>query len=209
MDEQDRRDHWNTAYATKGEAGVSWYQDHPTVSLDLIARTGAGPSSALIDVGGGASRLVDALLDAGWTKLSVLDISDAALSVARERLGKTAAGIEWIAADVRTWSPREAAYDVWHDRAVFHFLTAPEDRAAYVERLNRALSPDGHVVIGTFAADGPERCSGLPVMRYDAGALAAALGGRFERVEDLRHQHTTPWGSTQSFQFVVLRRRRN
>ncbi len=201
----ERRRHWNEAYASKGEAGVSWFEARPTVSLDLIARHGAGAGS-LIDIGGGASRLVDELLDGGMIRdLAVLDLSPQALDAARKRLGARADSVEWIAADVTRWAP-DRTYDIWHDRAAFHFLTEPADRAAYVQRLEKALPADGLAIIATFAPDGPERCSGLPVVRYDAPMLADTIGPLFELVDEVRHRHTTPWGTEQSFQFCVLRR---
>ena len=205
MSVESNRAHWDNAYATKGEAGVSWFEDVPAVSLELIRQADAGPASSVIDIGGGASRLADALLREGVGRITVLDISPAALDAAKARLGATADDIEWIAADVTEWKP-ERRYDIWHDRAAFHFLTEADARAAYVERLHTALKPGGHAVIATFALDGPERCSGLPVMRYDPAGLAEVLGPSFELVDQRRNVHTTPWGSPQSFQFSLLRR---
>ena len=205
MNEENRQSHWQKTYSDRGEAGVSWFEQRPEVSLDLIARIGATAASSLIDIGGGASRLVDALLDAGWRSLAVLDISNVALDAARQRLGGAASQVDWIVADVTRWRPGRT-YDIWHDRAAFHFLTDAADRDAYVERLTTAVKPGGHAIIATFAPDGPERCSGLPVMRYNSALLAAALGPSFRLVEERRHRHTTPWGSTQAFQFSVLRR---
>ena len=206
MASEDRQAHWDAAYSAKGEAGVSWFEDRPTTSLELIAEFGATPSSSIIDIGGGASRLVDALIEAGWQSIAVLDVADTGLAAAKARLGEKAAGqIEWIVADVTRWNP-ERTFDVWHDRAVFHFLIDPVDRAAYVERLRIAVKPGGHAVIATFAPNGPERCSGLPVQRYDAAGLAATVGPPFELVRARGHTHSTPWGSTQSFQYSVLRR---
>lgn len=202
---ENGRQHWDNAYATKGEAGVSWFEDMPAVSLELIRQAGAGPTSSIIDIGGGASRLADALLREGVRSIAVLDISLAALDAAKARLGAAAAAIEWIAADVTKWKP-ERRYDIWHDRAAFHFLTEADARAAYVERLRGALKPGGHAIIATFALDGPERCSGLPVVRYDPAGLAEALGPSFELVHQRHYVHTTPWGSPQSFQFSLFRR---
>ncbi|MGJ5004178.1 class I SAM-dependent methyltransferase [Bradyrhizobium sp. HKCCYLRH2060] len=200
----DRASHWQTVYTTKAETEVSWYQDDPATSLRMIREAGATPTSRIIDIGGGASRLVDALLAAGYGALTVLDISDAALATARGRLGAAAAGVTWIASDVTTWTP-DARYDVWHDRAAFHFLTAPEDRAAYVDRLRAAVVPGGAVIIGTFAPDGPEKCSGLLVVRYDAHGLAATLGPAFTLEDSCTEAHRTPWGATQQFQFCRFR----
>ncbi len=205
MSVEGNRAHWDNAYATKGEAGVSWFEDVPAVSLELIRQAGAGPASSIVDIGGGASRLADALLREGVGRITVLDISPAALDAAKARLGAAAGDIEWIVADVTEWQP-ERRYDIWHDRAAFHFLTEADARAAYVERLRTALKPGGHAIIATFALDGPERCSGLPVMRYDPAGLAEVLGPSFELVDQRRYVHTTPWGSPQSFQFSLLRR---
>ncbi|KQZ97786.1 SAM-dependent methyltransferase [Mesorhizobium sp. Root157] len=203
-DERER--HWNSAYLAKGETGVSWFEETPELSLELIAQTGAGRTSSLIDIGGGASRLVDALLLEGWKSVAVLDISQAAIETAQARLGKSAAQVDWIVSDVTRWMPVRS-YDVWHDRAAFHFLTEPADREAYIDKLRSALAPGGHAIIATFAPDGPERCSGLSVMRYDPQALAETIGAAFEPVGSRRHVHTTPWGSRQAFQFSVLRRK--
>jgi trans-aconitate methyltransferase len=205
MEPDGRQTHWETVYATKAENEVSWFQDNPAPSLEAIALTGATPASAIIDIGGGASRLVDHLLALGFVDVTVLDLSAAALDTARARLGTPAAKVRWLVADVTAWEPT-ASYDVWHDRAAFHFLTDANDRAAYVARLQRALKPGGHAIIATFALDGPERCSGLPVMRYDAETLGRALGPTFKLIHTRRHEHATPWDSLQVFQFSVFRR---
>ncbi len=205
MQDETRRAHWDKAYQSKGEAGVSWFEDAPAVSLDLIRRHVTIATASLIDVGGGASRLVDALLDEGMKSVTVLDLSPAALDAARARLGLRADAAHWVAADATAWRP-DRTYDIWHDRAAFHFLTDPDDRAAYIERLTAAVAPGGYAVIATFAPDGPERCSGLPVVRYDPAALAEVIGPSFRLVEHVKHQHTTPWNSTQAFQFSVLQR---
>ncbi len=174
--------HWEHVYATKGEDEVSWFQDKPGISLELIRSTGATRDWSIIDIGGGMSRLVDALLDEGFTSLAVLDLSSSALAATRARLGARAEQVEWIAADVTMWTPRKQ-YDVWHDRAAFHFLTDPADRLAYIARLKAALRQDGHAIIATFAPDGPEKCSGLPVQRYDSASLQDTLGDGFELLE--------------------------
>ncbi len=202
-----RQAHWENVYATKSENEVSWFEESTTISLDLIRATGATPTASIIDIGGGASRLVDALIAAGYERVTVLDLSEAALSTARARLGGKAAKVTWVVADATAWEPHEA-YDVWHDRAAFHFLTEPDDRTAYLACLTKALRPDGYAIIGTFAPDGPERCSGLPVMRYDAVGLGKTLGNAFELAATQRHVHRTPAGGTQSFQFSVFRRAR-
>lgn len=202
----DRHSHWQNVYSTKGEADVSWFQEVPDISLELLALVGAVPGRSVIDIGGGASRLVDSLLERGFSDIAVLDLSEAALAAARARLVDRGDAVTWIAADATAWAPDEAAYDIWHDRAAFHFLTEPDDQAAYIERLKRSLRPGGHVIIGTFAPDGPEKCSGLPVMRHDADSLAALLGEEFSLVDHRRHEHATPWGSVQKFQFSTFRR---
>jgi SAM-dependent methyltransferase len=205
MNEESRRSHWENVYATKGEDQVSWFQETPALSLELIALAGARPDSGIVDIGGGASRLVDHLLARGYTDVTVLDLSVAALAATQLRMGEAANRVKWVAADVTQWEPARR-YDVWHDRAAFHFLNASEDQQAYVARLARALRPGGHAIIGTFASDGPERCSGLAVSRYDAKQLVATLGRGFKLVDSRRHEHTTPWGAVQKFQFSTFRR---
>ena len=206
MSELSRQAHWQGVYTTKGEREVSWFQESPAISLELIKAAGAPPRTSIVDVGGGASRLPDALLEAGYEDVTVLDVSEAALAASRSRLGARANRVHWVASDVTTWEPSRH-FDVWHDRAVLHFLTEAADRTAYVQRVHKALRSGGTVIIGTFALDGPEKCSGLPVVRYDAGSLGKTLGGSFALVESRRHEHATPWGSTQRFQFSVFRRK--
>ncbi|WGR93805.1 class I SAM-dependent methyltransferase [Bradyrhizobium sp. ISRA443] len=206
MTASDRQSHWQTVYLTKGEQQVSWSQADPQPSLRLIESVAASRDASIVDVGGGASRLVDALLTDGFHTLTVLDISDAALTRARERLGAAGEGVRWIARDATLWQP-EQVFDVWHDRAAFHFLVEEADRSAYLDRLNRGVRPGGHAVVGTFALDGPEKCSGLPVQRYDSVTLSRTIGPAFELVAQEPHRHVTPWGATQSFQFSVLRRK--
>jgi 2-polyprenyl-3-methyl-5-hydroxy-6-metoxy-1,4-benzoquinol methylase len=203
MADMDRHAHWQNVYTTKGEQEVSWFQDRPARSLERINAVAAGPEAAIVDIGGGASRLADALLDEGYRDLTVLDLSEAALASSRQRIGPRSAAINWIAADVTTWQPPRQ-FDVWHDRAAFHFLTEERDRQAYVSRLTSALRDGGHAIIGTFALNGPERCSGLPVARYDASSLAATLGARFRLLADSEDEHRTPWGSAQMFQFSTF-----
>jgi SAM-dependent methyltransferase len=201
----ERRSHWDNVYTAKAENEVSWFQESPTVSLALIKASGLARESAIIDIGGGASRLVDVLLDEGFEDLTVLDISESAVEAAKARLGARAKEVQWVVADVTTWKPPRH-YDLWHDRAALHFLIDPHDRIAYGERVAMGVRPGGHVIIGTFALDGPERCSGLPVMRHDTASLAHMLGPEFEPVETRRHDHRTPTGSTQRFQFSRFRR---
>ncbi|QOZ73100.1 class I SAM-dependent methyltransferase [Bradyrhizobium arachidis] len=202
----DRTTHWQSVYATKGETEVSWFQASPTISLEMIRAAAPDHDAAIIDIGGGASRLVDALLRDGYRDLAVLDLSADALDATKKRIGAAASTVDWIVADATTWRPMKT-YDVWHDRAAFHFLTDPHDRAAYVERLRTAVKPEGHVIIATFAPDGPEKCSGLPVQRHDSASLAAELGPEFALVETRRETHHTPWDSTQAFQFSRFKRR--
>ena len=205
MQNESRQSHWQNVYTKKGENEVSWFQENPAPSLELIAQVGATSTSAIIDIGGGASRLVDNLVELDFENITVLDLSEAALEAAKDRLGGRAARVQWIVADATVWEPREA-YDIWHDRAAFHFLTEERDRAAYIARLEGALKVGGHAIIATFALDGPERCSGLAVVRYDPVSLGQTLGRTFQLVDTRRHAHATPWGSNQSFQFSVFRR---
>jgi trans-aconitate methyltransferase len=204
MSDVGKKAHWENVYSTKGERDVSWYQESPAPSLELIALAGLSADASIIDIGGGASRLVDALVDQNVGQITVLDLSAAALDAARRRLGGKGKGVEWVVADVTKWEPSQT-YDLWHDRAAFHFLTEAGDRAAYLSRLRQALKPGGHAIIATFAPNGPERCSGLPVIRYDAASLAQTLGDGFALVETRNHRHTTPWHSVQRFQFSLFR----
>ncbi len=205
MSDTQRHAHWETVYQTKGECDVSWFEESPAVSLELIRATGVATAASIVDIGGGASRLADALLGAGFSAVTVLDLSEHALAAARARLGARSEKVKWIAADVTAWRPSET-YDVWHDRAALHFLTEEKDRAAYADCVARAVRPGGHVIIGTFAPDGPQRCSGLPVVRHDAASLAAMLGASFRLMESRNHDHHTPMGTIQRFQFSRFRR---
>jgi SAM-dependent methyltransferase len=205
MSEASRQAHWENVYTTKTEKEVSWFQENPALSLELIAAGGLSEDAAIIDIGGGASRLVDDLLTRKFHRLTVLDLSAAALAAARERLGDRGAHVQWVIADITKWEPAQT-YDVWHDRAAFHFLTDHTDQSAYVDRLKKTVKLGGRAIIGTFAPDGPERCSGLPIMRHDAISLAKLLGGDFILVDTRRHDHATPWGAVQRFQFSTFRR---
>jgi len=205
MSELNRQAHWQLVYKEKGENQFSWFQERPNISLALIEAVQADRSSAIIDIGGGASRLVDALVEKGYRDLTVLDLSESAVSIAKMRLGERAAMVKWIVADVTRWEPPRSC-DLWHDRAAFHFLTEASDRTAYIDRLRKAVRPGGHAIIGTFGLDGPERCSGLPVVRYDAARLSATLTPSFALVDMRRDDHKTPWGAIQHFQFSVFRR---
>jgi SAM-dependent methyltransferase len=202
----DRQSHWQNVYLSKGEQEVSWTQPDPEPSLGLISKYAPSRAAAIVDIGGGASRLVDALAARGYEELAVLDLSEAALAAARERLGARAAQVQWIAADATKWRPAKP-FDLWHDRAAFHFLVDAGDREAYLDRLRSGVKVGGHAIIATFALDGPEKCSGLPVQRYDPAALSQTTGDAFELIADQPHRHVTPWGAVQSFQFSVLRRR--
>jgi len=197
-----RQTHWQTVYTTKSDTEVSWYEATPELSLALLAEAGLTPTMSVIDIGGGASRLVDVLVASGQAHVTILDLSAAALETAKARLSDTAR-VAWVVSDVTTWRPARQ-YDLWHDRAAFHFLTAPADQQLYVGVLREALKDGGKAVIGTFAPDGPEKCSGLPVERYDAKSLQAVLGSAFRLVATRRHEHTTPWGSVQKFQFSTF-----
>ena len=200
----NRRDHWNRVYETRVPQDVSWYQRRPDVSLALIAASGISRDAGIIDVGGGASTLVDCLLDGGYTRLAVLDLSAAALNYSRARLDARAGEVEWFEADVTAFEPPHR-FGLWHDRAVFHFLIAPEDRRAYVATLRRTLQPGGTVVMSTFAIDGPPKCSGLDVMCYDEQSILAELGGEFQLQESRRETHLTPREAEQRFVYVRLR----
>ncbi len=195
-----RREHWEGIYGRQAAEEVSWYQPRPSSSVDLIGRIGKGAGAGVIDVGGGASRLVDALLDAGLTQLAVLDVAETALGRAKARLGERASLVRWIVADVTQWTP-DGTFDIWHDRAMFHFLVHEQDRRAYCEVVRSAVPAGGQVIIGTFAPDGPERCSGLPVVRYEAAALGAELGSSCRLLDTLAEEHVTPRGKVQRFQF--------
>jgi trans-aconitate methyltransferase len=201
-----RQSHWQSVYLNKGEQEVSWTQLDPQPSLGLIERFAGDRSASIIDIGGGASRLVDALVDHGFAAVTVLDLSEAALESAKARLGGRSVSVQWIAADATAWQPPNT-FDIWHDRAALHFLVEARDRAAYLDRLHAGVRAGGHAIIATFAPDGPEKCSGLPVQRYDPESLSKAIGTAFELVEHQPHRHVTPWGAAQSFQFSVLRRR--
>lgn len=200
----DREQHWRKVYSDKRPEDVSWYQLSPDQSLHALDRFGTGPQDALIDIGGGASTLVDALLARGWCDLSVLDIAAPALAAAQTRLGDAAAEVEWIIADITRWQPPRR-YRIWHDRAVFHFLTGPQQRAAYIHALRDGVAAGGLAIIATFALDGPEKCSGLLVERYDADKLARTLGPDFNLEASWREEHLTPWGAAQAFTWCVFR----
>jgi SAM-dependent methyltransferase len=200
-----RQAHWDEVYTTKGETGVSWYQAEPRLSLELITAVAPARGGRIIDAGGGASLLVDRLLELPFARIAVLDISETALGRARSRLGPRAEGVQWIAADV-TKAPDLGTFDIWHDRALFHFLTDRARRQSYVELVRRTVPEGGHLIIAGFADDGPRRCSNLDVCRYNAGSLGAEVGAAFALVREARETHLTPWGAPQAFFYGVFRR---
>jgi len=202
----DQKKHWETIYQTKDVHSVSWFQPEARESLDLITRFAPDRTAPMIDVGGGASVLVDDLLAAGYSDVTVLDVSETALEISRRRIGDAAAKVKWIAADVTDAPLRERAYAVWHDRAVFHFLTDPGDRQAYVAQVQRTVRPGGYVLVATFAEDGPATCSGLPVVRYSAESLHSEFGPSFRLVASAHEDHHTPAGREQSFLYCLCRR---
>jgi ubiquinone/menaquinone biosynthesis C-methylase UbiE len=199
------KEHWERVYYTKATDAVSWFQEHADCSLRLIGGAGISQTAAIIDIGGGASTLVDDLLAKDFSNLTVLDLSVAALEAAQSRLGARADQVRWMEADITKARLEDASFDLWHDRAVFHFLTAAGDRSAYLDNVIRAVKAGGHVVVATFAEDGPTRCSGLPVMRYSAAELHAEFGERFTLVRHEKEAHRTPFGSLQRFTYCHFR----
>ena len=201
----DRRSHWDAVYRTKVPEQVSWFQAESRLSRTLIERSAPDRDARIIDVGSGVSTLVSGLLDAGYHDLSVVDLSSTALAIAQQRLGGAADRVTWIAGDLLTLDLPAAAFDVWHDRAVFHFLTEAEDRARYVAQVRRAVAPGGHVLVATFAEDGPSRCSGLEVARYSPSALHSQFGVDFRLLAGEREVHITPTGGEQAFTYCLCR----
>lgn len=197
--------HWENVYRSKAMDEVSWYRPHLDVSLTLIEDATPDRSSAVIDVGGGEATLVDDLVARGYADVTVLDISQAAVDAARARLGRSAAAVHWITGDITAVELAAGRYDVWHDRAVFHFLTKAEDRAAYVRQVLRAVRPGGHVIVATFGPEGPQKCSGLDVVRYDATSLHGEFGGKFRLLDSVTELHETPWGAPQQFMYCFCR----
>ena len=194
-----QKEHWEKIYANKPTDSVSWFQEHDELSLRLIQETGVTKSAAIIDIGGGTSTLVDDLLLSGYSALTVLDLSASALAATRKRLGLRSNDVKWLEANVTNAVLPVHAYDIWHDRAVFHFLLTPEERRAYVETVLHAAKPGGHVIVATFAEDGPTQCSGLPVMRYSAEKLQTEFGTSFKLLQHQKEEHRTPSGVTQKF----------
>ncbi|MCI0488475.1 MAG: class I SAM-dependent methyltransferase [Blastocatellia bacterium] len=203
----NRKSHWESIYSTKNPTQVSWYQQRPEVSLEMIERTKVGKAANIIDIGGGASTLADHLLAMGFARVTVLDISMAAIRAAQERLGPKAEAVEWIEADITEAVLPARSFDLWHDRAVFHFLIEEKDRRKYVEQATHALKDAGHLILAAFASDGPTRCSGLDVVRYTPEALQEEMGGAFELMETTRETHLTPSGSEQRFIYCRFRKR--
>jgi 2-polyprenyl-3-methyl-5-hydroxy-6-metoxy-1,4-benzoquinol methylase len=201
----DVKTHWEKVYQTKAPGSVSWYRAHLETSVALIERTAAGPRSAIIDVGGGESTLADDLMSRGYQDITVLDISETAINVCKKRMEAKARQIRWLVADVTLAELDKCAYDVWHDRAVFHFLTGVKQRIAYVGNVARSVKPGGHVIVSTFGPEGPTKCSGLDVVRYDADSLHDQFGARFHLVESSKELHQTPFGTTQQFLYCYCR----
>ena len=201
----ETKDHWEEVYTANPVTEVSWFQEHSDLSLRLIEGTGVAQTGRIIDVGGGASTLVDDLLEHRFQDITVLDISAAALGTAQERLGPRASEVTWLEADITTARLPHHSYDVWHDRAVFHFLTRAEDRRRYIQAVKDSVRPGGHVIVATFAPDGPLRCSGLDTVRYSPDALHSEFGGAFELIESLPETHHTPFGTDQKFIYCYCR----
>ena len=202
---RDSQSHWDTVYRTKAPEAVSWYRAHLERSLDLIGRVAPDLAASIIDVGGGESTLVDDLLARGYRNITVLDLSSTAVEVARKRLGNLAQQVTWSVADITRVALPDRHYDVWHDRAVFHFLTEEGERQAYVRRVMQSVKRGGHVIVATFGPEGPEKCSGLDVVRYDADSLHGEFGGQFRLVESATELHQTPFGTTQQFLYCLCK----
>ena len=201
----DPRTHWEKIYTTKAPDQASWYRPHLETSIVLIERSVSVRSASIIDIGGGESTLVDDLLARGFQNVTVLDVSQVAIDATKQRLGQVAGRVQWVTADITGVQLHPAAYDVWHDPAVFHFLTAPEQRAAYVRQVARSVKAGGHVIVSTFGPEGPTKCSGLDVVRYDAESLHEEFGTRFRLVESSKELHETPFGTTQQFLYCYCR----
>lgn len=202
----DRKQHWEQVYTTKASDAVSWFQEHADQSLRMLHNTGLGKNAAIIDVGGGTSTLVDDLVAEGYTDVTVIDLSSAALAVAKQRLGPHSNAVHWIEGDITQVEFPIHHFDIWHDRAVFHFLTDPADRNAYVAQVMNSVRPGGHVIVATFAEDGPEKCSGLSVMRYQPESLHAEFGDAFRLVNHAKEAHHTPFGTVQQFIYCYCRK---
>ncbi|HTH16082.1 MAG TPA: class I SAM-dependent methyltransferase [Magnetospirillum sp.] len=202
----DRHSHWQQRWTSIDPERASWHQSHPTLSLALIEAAGASRTAGVVDVGGGDSFLVDRLVERGWAHVAVLDVSAAALTRAAERLGPLGDDVTWIESDVLEWRPVPGLFELWHDRACFHFLTDEDDQRKYAEVMATALVPGGTAIIAGFAPGGPEKCSGLPVAHHDTASLSALLAPHFELSDELDEEHTTPSGAIQAFRWWFLRR---
>lgn len=201
----ETKKHWDRLYQARSPTEVSWYQPEATLSLNLIRRVTPDRAAPIIDVGGGASTLVDGLLDAGYAAVTVLDVAPAALALAARRLGERASRAGWLVADVLDAPLRDAAFGVWHDRAVFHFLTDPIDRERYVAQAQRAVRPGGYVIVASFSLEGPAKCSGLDVVRYSPESMHDEFGREFRLLDSVREDHHTPAGTVQAFVYCLCR----
>ena len=207
MNSQSRKDHWQSVYENNTPTAVSWFQKEPTLSLHIIKNTGIAHNKPIIDIGGGASLLVDRLQDRGYSNLSVLDISSKSLKHARQRLGKRSETIEWLTTDVSEFIPPQQ-YFLWHDRAVFHFLTNKSDRKKYIKTLEKSVHPKGHIIIATFAIGGPTKCSGLDIVQYDEASLLVEFEDKYQLVSHTSETHVTPGGGKQQFSYFRLKKSR-
>jgi 2-polyprenyl-3-methyl-5-hydroxy-6-metoxy-1,4-benzoquinol methylase len=205
MNDVDTKEHWEKIYQRTPADAVSWYRPHLETSMELIGRVAGGRDASIIDVGGGESTLVDDLVAQGYQQVTVLDISETAIEACRQRLGVAAARVRWMAADVTSAELERGAYEVWHDRAVFHFLTTIEARVTYVRQVAQAVRTGGHVIVSTFGPEGPMKCSGLDVVRYDAEGLHGQFGAHFRAVESREEIHRTPAGKVQQFLYCLCR----
>ncbi|MCP4634313.1 MAG: class I SAM-dependent methyltransferase [candidate division Zixibacteria bacterium] len=197
--------HWENIYIKNAPSKVGWYQEYPTVSLKIIENSGISPEQSIIDIGGGASCLVDCLIDKEYKNITVLDLSEASLKISMKRLGKRAENIQWCATDITSWDS-SIKYNLWHDRAMFHFLTSEDERKQYINSLNRNLLIGGHLIIATFAPDGPPKCSGLNIVRYDADKISSAIGNNFKLLEVINDTHITPGGIEQKYLYFYFKR---
>jgi ubiquinone/menaquinone biosynthesis C-methylase UbiE len=202
----DKKSHWENVYTTKSPDQVSWYREHLDNSLKMILNTKVGKDAAIIDVGGGSSTLVDDLLDIGFIDVSVLDISSKAIESSRERLGPKVDSVEWVVGDITAIELPKDYFNVWHDRAVFHFLTDAKDRRKYVDLVMHSLKPGGHIIVASFGPDGPQKCSGLNVVRYSPDSMHDEFGDNFELVKSMNESHATPFGTTQEFIYCYCRK---
>jgi 2-polyprenyl-3-methyl-5-hydroxy-6-metoxy-1,4-benzoquinol methylase len=201
----DARVHWEKVYTTKAPDQMSWYRPHLETSLALIEKSARSRNDSIIDVGGGESTLVDDLLARGFQNITVLDVSEIAIDVTKKRFGQVAHQVHWLVADITQTELESRVYNVWHDRAVFHFLTAPQQRAAYIRQVMRSVKPGGYVIVGTFGPDGPTKCSGLDVVRHDAKSLHDQFGSGFPLIDSSKELHNTPFGTTQPFLYCYCR----